>query len=372
MNTYNKLVAITFFVGVLFLLVRPVYALDIPSHLKYFGYYGIISGAYPYDYYFFEIGPLQNSNVCIIIASDPAKMNDMLQQARRYHLQTYILVRNVLYRGKVINPDYLAEIQKLVPVVHDNDDVVAGFYFDEIFASTGGNTTDFVTITKALRDTFPDKKILEIEAGGVINPALNPSANLPAISSNFFTYVTDVGFDYYPTVWNGSNDKGWGLYLDTYAMFKALVPDKAIWVIPDGFAANAAGALRWPDIFSRYLGLATSDPEIVGILNFTWSPPDPSYPIALRNVFSPTDPNYNPSFRGNQIAVGKAIISHSTATVSKLGDLNDDGKVDIFDYNLLLADFGKTGSPGFSPADIDKNGRVDIFDYNQLVANFGK
>jgi hypothetical protein len=53
------------------------------------------------------------------------------------------------------------------------------------------------------------------------------------------------------------------------------------------------------------------------------------------------------------------------------GDLNQDGKVNIFDYNILVTDFGKTGSPGFIPADIDKNGKVDIFDYNELVENFG-
>lgn len=53
-------------------------------------------------------------------------------------------------------------------------------------------------------------------------------------------------------------------------------------------------------------------------------------------------------------------------------DLNSDGKVDIFDYNLLVADFGKTGAPGWIKADINKNGKVDIFDYNILVGNFGK
>lgn len=40
-----------------------------------------------------------------------------------------------------------------------------------------------------------------------------------------------------------------------------------------------------------------------------------------------------------------------------LGDLNTDNKVDIFDYNLLVASFGNP---------------YTIFDYNQLVANFGK
>jgi hypothetical protein len=56
----------------------------------------------------------------------------------------------------------------------------------------------------------------------------------------------------------------------------------------------------------------------------------------------------------------------------KVGDLNGDDQVSIFDYNILLEKFGSTGSAGFHPADIDKNGVVDIFDYNQLLENFGK
>ena len=56
--------------------------------------------------------------------------------------------------------------------------------------------------------------------------------------------------------------------------------------------------------------------------------------------------------------------------VGKLGDVNHDGKVDIFDYNILVANFGKTGSA--VTGDINHDGKVDIFDYNILVANFGK
>ncbi len=55
-----------------------------------------------------------------------------------------------------------------------------------------------------------------------------------------------------------------------------------------------------------------------------------------------------------------------------LSDLNSDGKVDIFDYNILISNFGKTGSPGWIPADINKDGKVDIFDYSVLVEGFGR
>ena len=39
------------------------------------------------------------------------------------------------------------------------------------------------------------------------------------------------------------------------------------------------------------------------------------------------------------------------------GDLNSDGRVDIFDFNLLVSKFGNP---------------YTVFDYNDLVANFGK
>lgn len=54
------------------------------------------------------------------------------------------------------------------------------------------------------------------------------------------------------------------------------------------------------------------------------------------------------------------------------GDLNEDNVIDIFDYNILLSDFGKTGTPGFIRSDIIRNGQVDIFDYNQLLHYFNR
>jgi hypothetical protein len=57
-----------------------------------------------------------------------------------------------------------------------------------------------------------------------------------------------------------------------------------------------------------------------------------------------------------------------TSGSQKSGDLNADNHIDIFDYNILVSNFGKTGSA----ADIDKNGKVDIFDYNNFIAHYGK
>lgn len=58
------------------------------------------------------------------------------------------------------------------------------------------------------------------------------------------------------------------------------------------------------------------------------------------------------------------------ASASKLGDLDGNNKVDIFDFNILLTNFRKTGANVVG--DLDKNGKVDIFDYNTLLTNFGR
>ncbi len=61
------------------------------------------------------------------------------------------------------------------------------------------------------------------------------------------------------------------------------------------------------------------------------------------------------------------LFIHATGLT---GDLNSDSKVDIFDYNILVGDFGKTGTN--LKSDLDSNNKVDIFDYNLLIADFGK
>ena len=56
---------------------------------------------------------------------------------------------------------------------------------------------------------------------------------------------------------------------------------------------------------------------------------------------------------------------------SKPGDTDNDNDVDIFDYNLILTDFGKINDPN-TKADLDNDNDVDIFDYNLVLSNFGR
>lgn len=87
------------------------------------------------------------------------------------------------------------------------------------------------------------------------------------------------------------------------------------------------------------------------------------------NVIGPA-PLISPSPTATPAA--SVIVSSPISTPSPLkpGDIDGNGKVDIFDYNILLTNFGKTGN-GIQ-GDLNGSGKVDIFDYNILLTNFGK
>jgi hypothetical protein len=57
-----------------------------------------------------------------------------------------------------------------------------------------------------------------------------------------------------------------------------------------------------------------------------------------------------------------------------LGDINRDGCVDIVDYVILFANFGKntTDSGADARADINNDGKINILDYTYLFENFGR
>jgi hypothetical protein len=74
---------------------------------------------------------------------------------------------------------------------------------------------------------------------------------------------------------------------------------------------------------------------------------------------------------GTTTPVWTKTFTKEATTTNKTGDLNNDGSVNVSDYNIFVGNYGKTGATGFILSDIDKNGKVDIYDYNMLVANYG-
>ena len=152
----------------------------------------------------------------------------------------------------------------------------------------------------------------------------------------------------------------------------------------NGWAGDTSNVTRSVDVHfyadgSNFLGMTTAAlPREKAVCDANGSTENPcnhgfvfNTPVSLKDgkshtidVYAISPDGFNPKLTNS----GKTI----TCPATNPGDLNSDGKVDIFDYNILIGDFGKTGSAGFVPSDIDNNGKVDIFDYNLLVSNYGK
>jgi surface antigen len=66
----------------------------------------------------------------------------------------------------------------------------------------------------------------------------------------------------------------------------------------------------------------------------------------------------------------ESVIVGPQPAVHIPGDLNNDGIVDLYDYNILHANYGQTDCG--NPADINGDCIVDAYDYNILHANYGK
>ena len=62
------------------------------------------------------------------------------------------------------------------------------------------------------------------------------------------------------------------------------------------------------------------------------------------------------------------LATQSASPAKKTGDVNGDGKVNVFDLSLLLSKFKSS----YSSADFNNDGKVDIFDLSALLSNYGR
>jgi hypothetical protein len=65
-----------------------------------------------------------------------------------------------------------------------------------------------------------------------------------------------------------------------------------------------------------------------------------------------------------------AVSTPQTALSALSGDTNKDNKVDIFDFNILMINWGNTNSG--NSADFNNDKKVDIFDFNLMMVNWTK
>jgi hypothetical protein len=95
----------------------------------------------------------------------------------------------------------------------------------------------------------------------------------------------------------------------------------------------------------------------------TFSATKASYFLASHTVVTTTTTNTTTSGGGGG---GGGII----IPTPKVGDTNNDGRVDILDFNTLMVNWGSTSIN--NPADFNKDSKVDILDFNTLMVNWTK
>lgn len=59
-----------------------------------------------------------------------------------------------------------------------------------------------------------------------------------------------------------------------------------------------------------------------------------------------------------------------TTPATEVYDFNSDGKIDVFDFNVLIINWGTTTGATGADGDADGDGDVDIFDFNLLIINW--
>lgn len=312
------------------------------QHLKFFGYMSTdsISDASSVESYFRELELLNNTNIAW------AKL-DRLERYKKLGIKVLMAdTRWSFFNGSELKDGWQQKWEAYAEKLQPYKDIIYGFYFDEP-VHNGFSKNAFVTATKTIRETFPDKAIMVIEA--------RPPIDEDRIPTDYYNYVTDIGFDFYPTLHAGDYEDNWEKYLRIAEKFEKFSTQKKYWLIPDGYASGLERTTLWKENFERYLSLAMTTQNSVGIMPFIYNAPEgQNMKYDLKEMIDPSGIIFNQEFRNRQIFVGRKIITNNvvptstprptvdittkptqlpTVTVNPLkGDYNNDGKVNIQDY----------------------------------------
>lgn len=80
---------------------------------------------------------------------------------------------------------------------------------------------------------------------------------------------------------------------------------------------------------------------------------------------APSPPPSPPSGGGSGTTVPPPLTPTPLSEAAKRADTNQDDRIDIFDFNTLMVNWGSTTVDNL--ADFDDNGTVDVFDFNLLM-----
>lgn len=285
----------------------------IPPNLRYFGYYN-------YDYpedptnNFNEIKSLGNTNIAF--ADLWSTTSPGIKAFTGTNIKALISVDRIFFEkgptgkpNKLI-PNWATKLMELKTYLLPYMDSIYGFYMSDEPIWNEISKTDFKLSTKAIANTFPGKAIFAVEA--------YPPIDSQTIPDGYFDNVTDIGFDYYFTMFHPDNVSGWNKYVELYNKFKPHIQNKKIWVIPDGYALKAEDAQKLPDALDRYYNFALSEPGVIGMLVYSYGT---GYTHETEHFVIPGSNSFNQNIRDQHIKIGKSIIQNSGANTLPTGNL---------------------------------------------------
>jgi len=167
-------------------------------------------------------------------------------------------------------------------------------------------------------------------------------------------------------VFRNSGTRAWdkaggpGDYLNAYRIKSQNPADNTTWSI--GFVPIPSSLIRPGDSASFVFPITA--PGEPGTYNFQWQMNQGGV-----GWFGDLSPNVSVVVTDEAPPAPTDTIVPTVPPGRVPGDANGDGKVNIFDYNLVVSNFGTDGKE--IPGDLDGDGTVGIFDYNEVVSNFG-
>jgi len=94
-----------------------------------------------------------------------------------------------------------------------------------------------------------------------------------------------------------------------------------------------------------------------------------SHLLTIKNLLPSTTYHYQVKSRDSAGNIGQCTDrTFTTLTAQIKGDINDDGKVDKYDFALMMSEWGKTGLNVSS--DLNNDGKVDKYDFSLLMINW--
>lgn len=254
----------------------------------------------PPSLYFEEMSKLGNSNIAW-------GHKEHLQKFYDNNIQVVLTeLRWHFFDGKNLRSDWKTRWdnykKKLVGLEH----TFYGFYFDEPFWN-GYNPIDFETVTKQVHADFPNKAIVIIEAWPMFKD--NKFTPTSDIVTHGLKYVTDIGLDFY---YSRTPNNDWNEYMSYYNKLKLVSGNRKIWLVPDGYGKEGVPISRMKIAFEKYLSLAQTDNQVVGIFNFIYEVGTTQFYNSLEQVLQPRfTGTYDKNFRDRHISVGQSIIANN-------------------------------------------------------------